>query len=173
MLRVLAVAAALASLALPAAAVAASHAGVVSRGVVQSIDPTHLVLRTLDGSVVTFDLTVGTDVRINGGPGSASDIAPGSVAEVVVDRKGRVLVIRVLAPPVVTDRGVVTAVTKASVTISTSAGNRTFALDRSTRFRVNGGTARRGAVRPGASVTVTHAIDGPAQVVNVLKRPGA
>ena len=78
MLRVLAVAAALAALALPAAAVAASHAGVVSRGVVQSIDPTHLVLRTLDGSVVTFDLTVGTGVRINGGPGTASDIAPDS-----------------------------------------------------------------------------------------------
>ena len=88
----------------------------------------------------------------------------------MVDRKGRALVIRVLAAPSVTDRGVVTAVTKASVTISTSAGNRTFALDRSTRFRVNGGTARRGAVRPGASVTVTHAIDGPAKVVNVLKR---
>ena len=70
MLRVLAVGAALATLALPAAAVAASHGRVVSRGVVQSIDPTHLVLRTLDGSVVNFDLTLGTDVRINGGPGS-------------------------------------------------------------------------------------------------------
>jgi hypothetical protein len=172
----LAASAVVAALALPAAAVAATaakHAAGVNRGVVQSVDATHIVLRALDGSAVSFDLTPGTGVRLNGSPASVGDISPGSVVDVVVNGKGRVLVIRVLGAPIVTDRGVVTAVTKASVTINTSAGIRTIAFDGNTRFRVFGASARRNAVRPGAQVTVTHTVDGPAQVVNVIKRPGA
>ena len=176
MLRLLAVAAALVALALPAAAVAASHAGVVNRGVVQSVDPSHIVLRTSTAASSRSTSPSGTRVRINGGPGSARrhrarDSWPRSWST----RKGRAVVDPRLRPrPNVTDRGVVTAVTKAIRHDRTGGGNRTFALDRSTRFQRQRwrGAARRRARRSDRRRS-THAIDGPAQVVNVLKRAGA
>ena len=65
------------------------------------------------------------------------------------------------------------AVSKTSITIATPGGLRTVALDRNTHFKVQGGPGKRAAVRVGVPVAVTHAPDGPAQVVNVLKRAGA
>jgi hypothetical protein len=171
--RILAVAAVAVALALPATALAATSAG-INRGVVQSVDAAHIVVRALDGSTVTFDLAPRLVVRLNGGPGSLDDITPGVVADVAVDGRGRAALIKVFgAQTSLTERGVVTALSKTSLTFSTAAGPRTVALDKNTHFKVQGGPGKRLAIRVGVPVAVTHAPDGPAQVVNVLKRAGA
>jgi len=176
-LRLLIVAIALMALALPAAGLAgtAVKAG-ATRGVVQSVDASQIVLRTLDGSVVTFAVMPRTPVRLNGSPATITDVRPGFVARVTYDLQSRALLIEAFgaAAPTTTDRGAVIAVTRTSITLRTAGGaSMTVAVDASTRFRLHGSPARRQLVRPGAQVAVTHAADGPATVVNVLKRAGA
>jgi hypothetical protein len=174
-LRLLTVAAAVLALALPAAGVAASGDKPVDRGVVQSVSQAQIVLRALDGNVVSFSVSPATRVRLNGARASLGAIAPGFVASVFHDRRARAVLIEAVGTPAtVTDRGVVTALTPAAITLRTSGGGAlTVTLDRNTRFRFQGQPARRFAARPGALVTVTHATDAPALVVNVLKRAGA
>jgi uncharacterized protein DUF5666 len=171
--RLLALVAVAAALALPAAALAATHAG-VNRGVVQSVDSSHIAVTALDGSTITFETSPRLVVRLNGRPASLGEITPGLVADVAVDPKGRAVLIKAFGGQAnVTERGVVTAVSKSSVTISAPGGPKTVAFDKNTHFKVQGGPGKRGALRVGVSVAVTHAPDGPAQVVNVLKRAGA
>jgi len=169
--RLIALLAVAAALALPAAALAVTHDG-VDRGVVQSVDATHIVVRALDGSVVTFDLSPRLVVRLNAGPASIAAITPGVVADISLDAKGRAAMIRAFQPTI-TERGVITAVSKTSLTFAGPAGIRTVVLDANTRFKVVGGPSRRAAVKVGAAVAVTRVPDGPAQIVNVLKRAGA
>jgi hypothetical protein len=104
-----------------------------------------------------------------------ADIHPGFVARVVHDAKAHALVIEAFGRAVTTtDRGVVTAVSKNAVTLRVAAGGYvTIAIDAATKFRFHGAPSRRQLLRPGAQVAVTHAADGPATVVNVLKRAGA
>ena len=166
----LALAATVAALALPAAAFGGERDG-VNRGVVQSVDAAHIVVTALDGSTITFDASPRLVVRLDGRVASLGEITPGLVADVAVDGKGRAVVIRAFGATV-TDRGVVTAVSKTALTISTASGAKTVTVDRNTRFKVQGGSGKR-ALRVGASVAVTHTPDGPAQVVTVLKRAGA
>ena len=171
--RLFALVAVAAAFVLPAAALGATHAG-VNRGVVQSVDASHIVVTALDGSTITFDASPRLVVRLYGCPASLGEITPGLVADVAVDPKGRAVLIRAFgAQASTTERGIVTTVTKTSLTISTAAGPRTIALDRNTHFKVQGGAGKRAALRVGVPVAVTHAPDGPAQVVNVLKRAGA
>ena len=174
-LRLLTITAALLALALPAAGVAALGDKPVDRGVVQSVNQAQIVLRALDGSIVSFSVSPGTRVRLNGARGSLGDIAPGFVASVFHDRKARAVLIEAFGTPAtVTDRGVVTALTPAAITLRTPGGGAlSVTIDRNTRFRFQGQPARRFVARPGALVTVTHATDAPALVVNVLKRAGA
>ncbi len=171
------VTAAVAALALvfPAAGLAASKAATVDRGVVQSVGSNEIVLRTLDGSIVPFPVTARTRVRLNNAPASLTDVAPGFVASVRADRKGRALLIQAIGQPVTTtDRGIVVLVAKGEMTLRTGDGSTLIvAVDRKTRVRFRGAPARRNLVRPGALVAVTHAAGGRALVVNVLKRPGA
>jgi hypothetical protein len=164
------------ALALPAAGLGARSVVNVDRGVVQSVNAGQIVLRTLDGGSLSFQVVPRTHVRLNGRPAAIGEVAAGFVAEVSADRKGRAVLIRAFGTSGVvatTDRGVVTAVSKTALTLTTESGTRTIALDGNTRFRVVGLLAGRAAVRPGALVAVTHAPDAPAQVVNVLKRAGA
>jgi hypothetical protein len=175
-LRLLTALAVVLALALPAAGLGARSIVNVDRGVVQSVNAGQIVLRTLDGGSLSFQVVPRSRVRLNGRPASIAEIAAGFVAEVSADRKGHALVIRAFGTSGVvatTDRGVVTAVSKSALTVTTDSGTRTIALDGNTRFRVIGLPAGRQAVRPGALVTVTHAPEAPAQVVNVLKRAGA
>ena len=174
-LRLLTVSAALLALVVPAAGVAAPGDKPVDRGVVQSVNASQIVLTALDGSVLSFSVTPNTRVRVNGARASLADIRPGFVASVVHDRRARALLIEAFGTRVtVTDRGLVTALTPAAITLRTPDGGAlTFVLDNYTRFRFQGLPARRFVARPGALVAVTHATDAPALVVNVLKRAGA
>jgi len=174
-LRLLTLAAALLALALPAAGVAALGDKAVDRGVVQSVNQAQIVLRALDGSIVSFSISPDTRVRLNGRRTSLGNIAPGFVASVFHDRRARAVLIEAFGTPAtVTDRGVVTSLARAAITLRTPDGVAlTVTLDRNTRFRFQGLPAKRFVARPGALVTVTHATDAPALVVNVLKRAGA
>jgi hypothetical protein len=177
-LRLLAVLAALLALAAPATALAGLHGAAGDRGVVQAIDAQHIVLKTLDGTAITFGLLPGTQVRLNGAPATTADILPGFVADVVADRKGRAIVIRAYGgggAAATIDRGTITAVTKTSLTITLERGGPalTFTIDRNTRVKLPGALARKGLLRPGALVSVTHASDGTALVITILKRAGA
>ena len=172
-LRLLIIAAALA-FAIPAVGVASSGA-TIDRGVVQSVDAQNIVLRALDGSVVSFAISPTTRVKLNGVRVSLAEIKPGFVAAVVHNGNTPALVIRAFGKPVsVTDRGIVTSLTKTAITVQTAAGATiTVALDPSTQFRRLGLPAKRLLARAGALVAVTHAGDAPARVVNVLKRARA
>jgi hypothetical protein len=174
-LRWLTVAVALVALALPAASLAGSQVRSADRGVVQSVDTGQIVLRALDGGVVSFSVLPGTVVRLNGSRATIADVRPGFVARVVHDARAHALRIEAFgAPAATTDRGLVTAISKSSITLRLAGGGGvTLALDANTRFRLHGVPSRRQLARPGAQVTVTHAADAPATVVNVLKRAGA
>jgi hypothetical protein len=176
-LRLLTAFAVMLALALPAAGLAAPGRATIDRGVVQSANAGQIVLRTLDGVSLSFQVTPFTRVRVNGRPAAITDVGPGFVAEVAADRKGRAVLVRAFgtsaAAATINDRGVVTAISSTAITLATDAGPRTIALDRSTQFRVAGIPAGPHAVRPGAIVVVTHGPDAPAVVVNVLKRTGA
>ena len=173
-LRLLTVASAVLALALPAAGIASS-ATTTDRGVVQSVDAQQIVLRALDGSVVSFAISSSTRVKLNGVRVSLAEIKPGFVAAVVHDGGAPAFVIRAFGKPAsVTDRGVVTSLTKSAITLQTGSGATiTVSLDASTQFRRLGLPAKRFVARAGALVAVTHASDAPARVVNVIKRAGA
>jgi hypothetical protein len=175
LLRLLTLTAALMALVLPAAGVAAPRAKPVDRGVVQSVSPSEIVLTALDGSVLTFPVTPKTKVRVNRARASLDDVRPGFVASVTRDRKAQAVRIDAFGKvATVTDRGVVTALTRNAITMRTAdGGTLTIPLDRKTRFRFRGRAARPALARPGALVAVIHATDAPALGVNVLKRAGA
>ena len=162
------------ALAAPVAALSA-RGPQTERGVVQSVNASQIVLRALDGSTVSVRLLPSTRVRLNGAKASVSDISPGAVAEVTTDRKGRAVLIRAFAsqpstPATVTESGVVTQVTKSSLSYTTADGSaHTVTLDGNTRVRQGGGSSKRNALRPGAAVQVTRTGD-TATVVDVLSR---
>jgi hypothetical protein len=173
--RSLVVAIAVLAFALPAASTAARVDPTTDRGVVQSVGSDQIVLRALDGSVVSFAVSSATRVKLNGVQVSLADIQPGFVASVVHRGRAPATVIRAFGKPAtVTDRGVVTALDKTAITLRT-AGGATIStpLDAGTRFRLGGAPGKRAFARPGALVAVQHAADGPARIVNVLKRAGA
>ena len=163
------------ALALPAGGIAATGDATTDRGIVQSVGPGQIELRALDGSVLSFAVSPTTRVKLNGARVSLADIRPGFVATVTHDGGAPAVVIRAFGKPAhVIDRGVVTALTKSAITLQVAGGATvTVSLDSSTRFRGFGLPARRFLARPGALVAVTHAIDAPAKVVNVLKRARA
>ena len=173
--RLLALALAVSALAFPAASVASSTELTTDRGVVQSVGAGQIVLRALDGGVEAFAVSPATRVRLNGVRVTLADIRPGLVANVVHNGSAPATVIRAFGKPAnVTDRGVVIALSKVAITVRTAGGATvSVGLDASTRFRLLGVPARRSLARPGAVVAVTHPAEGPAKVVNVLKRAGA
>ena len=174
-LRLVTVAIALLALAIPASGMASASDVTIDRGIVQSVGSGQIELRALDGSVVSFAVSPTTRVRLNGVRVPLTDVKPGFVATVTHDGGAAAVLIRAFGKPAnVIDRGVVTALTGSAITLQTAAGATvTVSLDPSTRFRRFGLPARRFLARPGALVAVTHAVDGPAKIVNVLKRARA
>ena len=175
-LRLLTVAAALVALVVPAASLAGPRERGADRGVVQSADSSQIVLRALDGEVVTFSIVPRTVVRLNGARAAIAEIHPGYVARVVHDAGAHALVIEAFGARVAatTHRGTVTGITRTAITLRIAGGGSlTLAIDAGTRFKFHGAPSRRQLARPGAQVAVTHDADAPATVVNVLKRAGA
>jgi len=172
-LRLLVAAMAALALALPAAGLAQDRLG--DRGIVQSVDSSQIVLTRLDGSVASFAVSPSTRVRLNGARATLTDIHPGYVAMVLHEGGAPALLIRAFGQALLTtDRGLVTALTRSSITLrSLDGATIVVSLDQNTQVRFLGLPVRRFLVRPGAFVAVMHGPDGPAKLVNVLKRTGA
>ena len=175
-LRLLTVAAALLALALPAAGVAAPGDKPVDRGVVQSVSQAQIVLRALDGSIVSFSVSPDTRVRLNGARASLGDDRARVRGQRLPRPEGASRSDRGVRHPGDGHRpwrGHRTHAGRDHAAHSRRRRSDASTLDRNTRFRFQGLPARRFVARPGALVTVTHATDAPALVVNVLKRAGA
>ena len=133
------------------------------------------MLRALDGSVVSFAVSSNTRVKLNGGRVSLDEIRPGLVAAVVHNGAAPASVVRAFGKPaLITDRGIVTALTKSAITLRTPAGATiTVPTRRRHALPPLRPTRQAGLRRPGARVAVKRENDGPAKLVNVLQRAGA
>lgn len=174
-IRLLLAVAVAAALALPAVGTAAATDVTTDRGIVQSVGVGQIVLRSLDGSVEAFAIGPATRVKVNGVPASIVEVKRGFVATVVHDGSAPSLIVRAFGrAAAVTDRGIVTALTRGAITLRTFDGAAvTIPLDEATRFRFHGVPAPRFLARPGAVVSVKHLPGGTARVVDVLKRARA
>jgi len=173
-LRLLAALAAVLALAVPAAALSAPSDITNDQGIVQSVGSTQIELRALDGSVASFAVSPSTRVRVNGLPAQLTDIRPGYVATVTHDGDRPAALIRAFGrPALIARRGIVSSLTRTSITVGTDAGPVTIPLDRGTAFRFRGSPGFRWQARPGALVVVKYRDGGPAKSVNVLKRARA
>ena len=173
-LRLLTAVAAVMALAAPAAALSAPSDLTNDQGVVQSVGPTQIELRALDGSVVSFAVSEATRVRLNGQPARLQDIRPGYVATVTHNGDRPAVLIRAFGKPtLITSRGIVSSLTRTSITVDSDAGSFVIPLDRGTVFRFRGGPGFRWQARPGALVVVKVRDGDPAKSVNVLKRARA
>jgi len=173
-LRLLTAVAAVLALAVPAAALSAPSDLTNDQGIVQSVGPTQIELRALDGSVDSFAVSASTRVRVNGALARLADIRPGDVATVTHNGARPAVLIRAFGKrPMVTSRGTVTSLTRNEIILGGDAGPITIQLDSSTRFRFRGGPGFRWQARPGALVVVKHRDGGSAKTVNVLKRARA
>jgi hypothetical protein len=80
--------------ALAAASPAAAADRVVDRGIVQSVAPSAIVLRALDGTEVTVPVGTATRVRLNGRTATLAAVSPGLVAEAIRARSGTAIALR-------------------------------------------------------------------------------
>jgi hypothetical protein len=161
--------------ALAAAAPAGAANGLVERGIVQSVGPSQVVLRALDGTEVTVAVGPATRVRLNGKAAVLAEIRLGFVAEAVTVGDGPAVVIRAFG------RVAQGALVGELVRI----GPRGLVLRRGAGARLLIGVTRRtqawrgsdrvplGTLRPGMRIQVVRAPNGTARVVLVLAGAGA
>jgi len=146
---------------------------VVERGIVQSVTPSTVVLRALDGADVQVAIGPHTRIRLNGRPAALADIRPGFVAETVGRGANPALRLRAfgrVAP--VTEQGRLLAVRDTALVLRTAAGRVRIPLTDATVVRRQGRLVTLRVLRVGLRVEVTRADDGSAGVV-LVRRAGA
>jgi len=144
----------------------------VDRGIVQSVSASQIVLRELDGSVVSIAVDSGTQVFLNGRPAALTDIQPGFVALVAHNGQDPALTIRALGrvQPAV-DSGVIVSRTGVVLKIRTADGaTMSFRITVRTKIRWRGLPARVAVLKPGRYATVVHTAAGEALRVAVRIR---
>jgi hypothetical protein len=147
-----------AALSLAGTASATAREVTIDRGVVQSVSPSRIVLRELDGSTVAIAVGARTRVLLNGLPATLSDIQPGFVAGVTHNGSDPARLIRAFGriQPIV-DRGVVVSASARALVIRAPDGESlTFRVTARTKIRWRGAPVTMAAVRPGRFVEVTH-----------------
>jgi hypothetical protein len=154
-------------------AMAAGPKHEVDRGVVQSVSPSRIVLRELDGGLVSIAIGADTHVFLNGRPAALGDIQPGFVAAVTHKGDEPATAIRAFGrvQPAV-DSGVIVSRKGRVLTIRTDdGGTRSFQITLRTRIRWRGLPARVGALRAGRFAEVAHTSGGEAlRIVIRLRR---
>jgi hypothetical protein len=142
---------------------------VVERGIVQSIGPSAVVLRALDGTDVTVALGPATRYRLNGLPVRRERIRAGLVAEAVTSG-GPALVLRAFGRVAFAARtGAVLRVRPDLLVLRLRGGARTrIPLTGRTEVRQGGLDVPLQTLRRGMQVRVRLAVDGSAAVVTVL-----
>jgi len=145
----------------------------VERGVVQSAGGGSIVLRELDGSVVTVAVVPQTQIVVNKRPGSLGEIQAGFVAEVVHFGSGPAVAISAVGVVKPTrDRGVVQSIGSSSFVLSTSSGPVTITVGPGTTIMLNGRAALLSELRPGDLAEAAHAGSSPATEIRALGRRG-
>jgi hypothetical protein len=155
---------------LAAASPALAADRMVDRGVVQSVTPSVLVLRGLDGVEVEVPLGPLTRFRLNGLPATLAEVRPGFVAETV--RYGTRPAVRVRAfgrLATTTERGRLVGVRDGWLLLRAGPGRTRIALTSGTVVRRRGRLVALRVLRVGMRVEVVRAADGSAQVVRVLR----
>jgi hypothetical protein len=156
--------------ALGAAAPAAAADRVVDRGIVQSVSPSALVLRALDGVEVEVRLGPLTRFRLNGEPAALSDLQPGFVAEAVHDGARPALRVRAFGRLATAwARGRLVAVRGAWRVLRGGSGRIRIPLTDGTVVRRRGRLVALRVLRVGMRVEVVRAADGSAEVVRILR----
>jgi hypothetical protein len=161
-----------AALSLAGTASAAARDLTVDRGIVQSVSPSRIVLRELDGSTVAIAVGATTQVLVNGFPATPEDIQPGFVAAVTHRGANPARVIRAVGRilPVV-DRGVVQSASARTVVIRTLVGaSLTLRVTPRTKIRWRGLPATVAALQPGRLVEIAHTRAGVAVRIAVRGR---
>ncbi len=149
---------------------AAGSPRVVDRGVVQAVTERRIVLRELDGSLVSLAIGPATRVRVNGSPAPLEAVRPGFVAVVIHEGDEPARIVRAFGKVTVTDRGIVRALRRTAISLRTAPGSVVeIALTPATRFRRGGAPVPRRAARAGARVAVVHREGGAAITVKVLQ----
>lgn len=144
----------------------------IDRGIVQSVSPTEIVLRELDGSSVALPVNGDTRVLLNGSPAQLADIQPGFVAAVAHNGTRPARLIRAFGRVAANaDRGVITSVSGRQFTLRRADGSQlTLRITPSTRVRLNGFPATAAAIRPGRLARVTYTAGGKAKLVQLVGR---
>jgi hypothetical protein len=160
-----------AALALAGTAAGSPRALQVDRGVVQAVSPARLVLRELDGSLVTIAVGTRTRVRVNGLASAVAVIRPGFVATALHDGDAPAIVIRAIGRVVrAVDRGVVVSLVVRRLTIRTASGSSlVFRITARTRIRIRGLPTTVAALTPGQVADVAH--DAAGNAFRIAVRP--
>jgi hypothetical protein len=159
-----------AAAALVAAASAAAADRVVDRGIVQSVTPSALVLRALDGVEVEVRLGPSTRFRLNGEPATVGDLRPGLVAEAVHYDTRAALRVRAFGRVLsTTERGRVVGIRDAWLVLRAPSGRVRIPLTDGTLVRRRGRLVALRALRVGMRVEIVRTADGSAGVVRILR----
>ena len=142
----------------------------VDRGIVQSVTPSALVLRGLDGIEVEVPLGPRTRFRLNGLPATLTDVRPGFVAETV--RYGSHAATRVRAfgrLATTTERGRLVGVRDGWLVLRAESGRARIALTSATVVRRGGRLVALRLLRVGMRVEIVRASDGSARTIRILR----
>lgn len=153
---------------------AAAAPRIVERGIVQSVGPSEVVLRALDGSELTVEVGPATRVRLNGRPTGLAALRAGFVAEAVTVGNGPARLLRafgrVQGAAVV---GELVQIHPRAVVLRRVTGVRVrIPLVRRTRVWRDGRVVPRRTLHPGMRVRVVRARHGAARVVLILEGRG-
>ena len=156
--------------ALAAASTATAADRVVERGIVQSVSPTALVLRALDGVEVEVRLGPLTRFRLNDEPATLADLQPGFVAEAVHYGARPALRVRAFGRvATAAERGRLVGVRDAWLILRGGSGRIRIPLTDGTVVRRSGRLVALRVLRVGMRVEVVRAADGSAEVVRILR----
>jgi hypothetical protein len=151
--------------ALLSAGAASAHARnlVLDQGIVQSVSPSQVVLRALDGSTISVTIGQRTRVFLNGAPAPLSAIQPGYVAAALHDGSRPASFLKAVGRmPVVRDKGIIVAVSSSSISLRTPGGVVTVPVGPSTSVMLNGSPASINDLQPGYPAEVAHRGTDPA-----------
>jgi hypothetical protein len=145
---------------------------VVDRGIVQSVTPSAVVLRALDGTELEVPVGPRTRVRLNGRPATLADVAPGLVAETVQLGSAPAVRVRLFGHvPRAIESGRVVRVSRSLLVLRLGGSGRArIALTDTTVVRRAGRLLDLRALRPGMRVVVARQADGSARLVRVTGR---
>jgi hypothetical protein len=159
-----------------AAPASAAQGGLtVDRGIVQSISSLQLVLRSLDGSTLVFQIRPKTVILVNGQPAAASAIQVGFAATVAHDAEGRAFVIKAIGQKRAQrqiDKGVVVSVSPTMIVLRQADGSIVSVLvGPKTIVTLGGLAARITDLRPGDLAAALHYGTAPAREVRAIPKP--